>query len=283
MWFTRGATGARDARRVVLATGVAAVLASTAVAQPRVGGEVAVGGYGGSVSGYTAPLGCASAGIARGTIGGAAMRARVRVREHPGPGSDKGFVVEVQGGVEHRAHTAARGGGVSTPSIPEDGALLGGALTVGYDWRWIGLHGGVLAREVVGPATEVCWAGASMPCVLPPRYANVAVHAFPQGVFRFGRLDRVYGEVGVGAHDPALVLRPWAYHGLHVALAPGAELALRVGAQWTFADNVPLRFDLAATIPLGRRFGLGLGAGIVAESAGMSGDGRASLAVRFKS
>lgn len=262
--------------------GAVAVLASTAMAQPRVSGDAAVGGHGGSVSGHTGPLGCGSAGIARGTVGGAAMRARVRVREHPGTGSEEGFVAEVQGGVEHRAHTAERGGGVSTPSIPEDGMLLGGAFAVGYDWRWIGLHVGVLAREVVGTATEVCRVDASMLCVLPPRYANVAVRAFPQGVFRFGRTDRVYGELGVGAHDPALVLRPWIYHGLHVAIAPGAELALRVGTQWTFAENYPARIDVAATIPLGRRFGLGLGAGIVVESAGMSGDGRASLAVRFK-
>jgi hypothetical protein len=275
----------RGARRAVLAAGAAAVLASTAFAQPRVGGEVTASGYGGGVSGETGAssiLGCGSTGIARATLGGGGLRARLRVRESPGAGNDQGLVAEAQGAVEYRAHALESPGEGGAATIPEDTALVGGSLSVGYEGRVVAFHAGALVRQEVDATPDRCPPPPTT-CALPPRYTNVSTRAFPQGSFRAGRLDRAYFELGAGAHDPSLVLRPWAYAGLHVALAPRAEIALRIGPQWTFGNNAPVRFDVAATIPLGRRVALGLGAAaVVSQDANTGGDGRASLDVRFK-
>lgn len=271
----------RGLHRALWGACAAAVLGSPAIAQPRVGGEVALSGHGGSVSGYTAPLGCGYAGIARGTLGGAGIRARVRVRDEVLDGSVNGLVAVVQGGIEHRVHTSEPSGAEAS-SIPEDRTLFGGSFEVGYDGTAVGFRGGVLLREMIEETDARCPYSATSPCVRPPRYDRVDLRMFPQSALRFGRRDRFYFELGAGAHDPAFVLRPWGYCGVVGSFGPGADFALRVGYQWTFADNVPFRIDLSGTIPLGQRFGLGLGAGIAASGAGLGGDGRASLALRFK-
>jgi hypothetical protein len=88
---------------------------------------------------------------------------------------------------------------------------LGGRGGVGYDRRYWGIRGGVLA-------------------VLAPPNARIGEHMVaPDVQIRLGSRDVIWSELGFGAYDAATALRPGLYLGLGVAVMPNLVVSGHYG------------------------------------------------------
>lgn len=273
------------ARRVALATvacGMFAAFTSQSEAQDRLSVDVEATPYAGTTSGHLPSRGgCAFAPSVGTTFAGVGGRARLR--QHADDNRTRGLSVTAQGAVEHQSNTLREPGSDMQRAVPADQVMGATGVTVGYDWRYVGFHAGVIAREVYGDPSVPCDASTmgSSACLAQATYPRTDVTLFPDLRLRGGPSDGLHGEVGVGAYTPAMLHRPGAHVGVGYSTRAGHDLTARCGVQSTVGDDRALRCDLSGALPLNEVVTLGLGGAVVNSDERVNFDARASVTVHF--
>jgi hypothetical protein len=271
-------------RRVALVTvacGMFAAFTSQSEAQDRHSVDAEVAPYGGTTSGHLPSRGgCAFAPTVGTTFAG--VGGRVRFRQHADDNRTRGLSVTAQGAVEQQSSTLRAAGSDMQRAVPDDQPMGAGGVHVGYDWRYVGFHAGVIAREVVGEPSVPCSSGSSdAACLAGATYPRTDVTLFPDVRVRGGPSDGLHGEVGVGAYTPAMLLRPGVHIGLGYSTRAGHDVTARCGVQSTVGDDRALRCDLSGAMPIGERVTVGLGGAVVPSDERVNFDARASVTVHF--
>ena len=271
-------------RRVALATvacGMFAAFTSRSEAQDRLSVDVEATPYGGTTSGHLPSRGgCAFAPTVGTTFAGVGGRARLR--QHADDDRTRGLSVTAQGAVEHQSNSLHAQGSDMQRAVPGDQAMGAAGVHVGYDWRYVGFHAGVIAREVNGEPSVPCDSGSADPaCLARATYPGTRVTVFPDLRVRGGPSDGLHGEVGVGAYTPAMLHRPGVHIGLGYSTRAGHDLTARCGVQSTVGDDRALRCDLSGALPVHERVTLGLGGAVVPSDERVNFDARASVTVHF--
>ncbi len=265
----------------LLSAGIFAAFTSRSEAHDPTPVDVEAAAWGGTASGQLpARGGCAFAPTVGTTLGGVGGRVRVRpiaTRADP----DHGWQMSAQGAVEYQSNTALAEGSDHQTAVPDNQPLAGGAVDVGYDWRYFGAHGGILVRQTYGaPEIPVNDTGTE---ARPDQatYPNTTASAFPQVSLRGGPVDGFHGELGVGAYTPAMVMRPGLHAGLGYSTRSGYDVMGRCGLQSSTRDTGALRCDLSGAVPLNEQVSLGVGGAVVDSETRVDFDARASVIVRF--
>jgi hypothetical protein len=271
-------------RRVVLVTVACSMFAaftSPSAAQDRNSIELEAAPYGGTTSGRLPSRGaCAFAPSVGTTFGG--IGAKVRYRQHPHDNRTRGFSVTAQGAIEQQSNTVLAAGSDMQRSVPDDQRMGAGGVNVGYDWRLVGFHAGLIAREVIGAPSIRC-AGRNdfTECLAEATYPDTRVAPFPDARVRLGPSEGFHGEVGVGAYTPAMLLRPGAHIGFGYATREGHDVTVRCGAQFNVGFHGGGRCDLSGAMPVSENVTLGLGGAVAPGDDRVNFDARASVTVRF--
>jgi hypothetical protein len=146
--------------------------------------------------------------------------------------------------------------GLSSNSLPKSQGRLGARARLGYDWRWLGLHAGVIGWEGLGSGSNPTSHLGFLP--------DACVRVGPRDVFR--------GEIGLGAYNASTVLRPGLYLGLGVNLGQGWDLMGHIGVHAPMGSldaDSETRGDIEARAPITDMVRVGFGAAVT------SGFGRA--------
>jgi hypothetical protein len=265
----------------LLTAGIFAAFTSRSEANDPTPVDVEASAWGGTASGHLpARGGCAFAPTVGTTLGGAGGRVRVRPgasRAEP----DRGWQMSAQGAVEYQSNTTLAEGSDRQTAVPDNQPMAGGAVEVGYDWRYFGAHGGVLVRQTYGaPSIPINDMGGDVR-LDQATYPSTAVSAFPQVTLRGGPTDGFHGELGIGAYTPAMVMRPGLHAGLGYSTRAGYDVMGRCGVQSTTRDTGALRCDVSGAVPLNEQVSLGVGGAVVDSETRLDFDARASVIVRF--
>jgi len=273
----------QSSRRTSLALSCAllgTVLTPSSRAQQRIGVDVEATPYGGITSGQLPSRGgCAFAPTVGTTFGGVGMRARVH--QHQGDRT-RGLSISTQAAVERQSHTLRAEGSDMQRAIPDDQTMAAGAVSVGYDWRYFGVHAGGIVREQIGEPSIPCdITMTDSGCLSRATYPHTVFGFFPDLRLRGGPSDGLHGEVGVGAYTPAMLLRPGAHLGVGYTTRRGHDLAARCGVQSIVGDSTALRCDVSGTLPLNEWVSLSAGGALVDRDERLNFDARASVTVRL--
>jgi hypothetical protein len=271
----------RRAGRALAVFALFAAQGSPGQAQQRTAVELEATPYGGTTSGQLPSRGgCAFAPTVGTTFAG--LGARARLHQHHDGDRTRGLSVVVQGALEGQSHRLLAVGSDMQRDLPADQTMAAGGLTVGHDWRYVGIHAGGIVREVVdGPDLPCDAARADAACLARASYPRTRANFFPDLRLRGGPSDGLHGELGVGAYSPALLLRPGVHLGVGYTTRRGHDLTARCGLQSTVGDARAARCDLAGSLPLSERVALGLGAAVVHDDDRVDFDTRAAVTVRL--
>lgn len=141
----------------VLAASVFSSFTSRSEANDPIDVEVQATPYGGTTSGQLPARagGCAFAPSVGTTFGGLGGRVRVR-RRAAASDPTRGFALTAQAAVEYQRNELLAEGSDHQRDIPANQAMAAGSVTAGYDWRYFGVHSGVILREVYGDPSLPC-------------------------------------------------------------------------------------------------------------------------------
>jgi hypothetical protein len=147
--------------------------------------------------------------------------------------------------------------------VPE--AHGGVRLGIGYDFRGVGVRGGVL------------YAGSPQ-----ARIAETVV--VPDVQLRFGPRSRAWFELGVGAYDASTALRPGLYAGAAVVIDRDLTIAVHYGWHNALGDLTQLggRLDLGATYALYPNLHVGGGGSVHSASHLAKGLDLSSFVTEFR-
>jgi hypothetical protein len=157
--------------------------------------------------------------------------------------------------------------GTSPVGSRVEGLRHGERATIGYDWRYFGIHGGVNLHTPLEPN----------------RIGGFGQSGFPEFLLRFGRLDVVRFEAGLGSYNAPTLLRPGAFLGLGFATHNGWDFVWHYGMHWVAPgkdEEGNPRLDLALRAPVSDTWRIGAG---LALSTGQQllPEGRLTLAASF--
>ncbi|MDB4927915.1 MAG: hypothetical protein JWM10_399 [Myxococcaceae bacterium] len=273
-------------RLVALVAGIAAAFTSRGEAHDPVAVDVEATPYGGRTSGRLPPSGICGYSSGVGTaFAGLGVRARLRVLASADDRT-RGFTATAQGAVERQSNSLLAPGSDGERDVPPDQAMAGVGLGFGYDWRYVGFHLGVGARESYAYRVYPCAAsrGGRPGCDAPDNYHG-AVSLYPDVTLRAGPSSGVHFDVIFGSYSVATLLRPGMYTGLGYTTQGGYELVAHVGLQSTVANNYLFgaspRFDLSGALPVTDHVLLGLGVAYARGELRDDFDARASVTLRF--
>lgn len=267
---------------VVLTLAMGAAFTSRSEANDPINVDLEATPYGGTSSGHLPSRGgCAfapSAGVTYGGIGG-----RVRVRQRVDRADPtRGATVTVQGAAEYRSHELLAEGSDHQRALPDNRVMGAAGISVGYDWRYVGVHAGVIARQVYGEPSVPCESNsADASCLARATYPSTAVSIFPDVTVRGGPSDGLHGELGVGAYTPAMLTRPGVHLGVGYTTRSGWDAAARCGVTNPIGDDRAFRCDLSGAAPVGERVTVGLGGGVIDGYNRVDFDARATVGVRI--
>jgi len=160
--------------------------------------------------------------------GGLRAHAALRRRAKRDPRVPGGVHIGGDVGFEYRAHRLLAPGTSDDPranvAVPPSDVLTAWRVVGGYDWHAFGVLFGLGAWQNYHDNRGLF-------------YYDTADTQFPvaklQGsgslVVRFGRLDFVRAEAGVGSYDAATLFRPGVWAGVAYAEPSGLECVLRAG------------------------------------------------------
>jgi hypothetical protein len=235
--------GLMRTRRAFLATGLGLLIVSAGQRARAVGVEAEGAVYGGQTSGGWI---CGPVGTAH--YAGVGTQVTVTQRERADP-AGRGFVVDFAGGGEHTAVTAVQPcsgescADAKSAELP-DRLMLGGRVRGGYEWRYVGVEGGL----------GVYQGWANNQATDPPLGTfSPALQLYPDLSVSFGKLHRIYGIVGFGTPLVTQLLRPGLYGGFGVAGEAGFGLDFYGGVFRQGPaplDAAGARFDLVGRAPI---------------------------------
>jgi hypothetical protein len=192
-------------------------------------------------------------------VANTAPRAPLRKAVERTPFSEShGFVVTLGGAVEYREHRFLRDCVLSKTQFdperpcgnpvaaPPNGPLGAGHVRIGYDARYFGAHAGVLARG------------------RHERYdaTRAELVARPEFIVRVLPSDTFHLELGYGAADSTMLLRPGLFLNANEIPIGAARLQLGIGFPH-IADSIGVRASANAFIPVGQHVELGVGAAYI--------------------
>jgi hypothetical protein len=258
-------------RRIVLSLCCASFVAACPhLVGARGPGEIEVTGYGGQDSYHY--VGCE--GGPRSTIPARYGGIGVDLRHHPdwqqrpkppagvdrAPGSDeredverlpRGFALSAGVATEYVSAqisecAPAMNCGLNQVGKDVSGLRYGARATIGYDWRAVGIH-----------------AGASLNTPMKSnRIGGFDQSGFPELLLRFGTLELVHFDFGLGSYNAPTILRPGAFMGIGFVPKQGWDVALHVGGStvdpWG-TEQGTTRFDVALRAPVGENWRVGGG------------------------
>jgi hypothetical protein len=238
------------ARRLWLGGGLALVCALSA---HRAGAgddpvEIEASPYVGRASGRFQPPpysgGCDAAYPPAAAVRYAGLGAQVRYRPE---GKRSGQLLIGSAALEHHRYSLLDPGSGGETNVPSPLWRSGAGLRYGYDWEYFGFHGGALAFQEFGEIGP----GA--------RYGRPSLTLWPDILLRFGTLDLLRIELGLGADSTPMLMRPGLYLGVGLARPKGWDFALHYGIVDSFHSSGGTRLDGRVKIPISERIRVGLG------------------------
>ena len=161
--------------------------------------------------------------------GGLGAHAALRRRAERDPRVPASVHIRADLGFEYRAHRLLSPGNSDDPranvAIPPSDVLTAGRVVGGYDWHAFGVLFGMGAWQNYHESGRDLFAYDRS----DSQFQVAAWRYFPSITVRFGRLDFVRAEAGVGSYDAATLFRPGVWAGVAYAEPTGLECVLRAG------------------------------------------------------
>jgi hypothetical protein len=190
--------------------------------------------------------------------------------EHP-RASPEGFQVSAAVASEYHHYELLDVGSAGESNVPPPLLRSGFLAELGHDGTYFGFRGGVLLYQKYD---EIRSSGGCDPRSMasPPGcepavaiYDTMPISVWPDLRLRFGPLDLVRFEIGLGSYNVPTLLRPGGYLGAGVSPATGWDIAVHYGIHDLFHGEAGTRWDLTAKVPVSEAVRVGAS---VAESEG---------------
>jgi hypothetical protein len=178
--------------------------------------------------------------------GGLGAQATIRLREDDRGWHRQGGFVSGAGVVERRSYAAIDPGSDGSTLVPSPGLFGGARLAGGYDDRWLGVRGGLIAFQYYQ------YSGT---------HFTRKVTVFPDLALRVGPQGWPQLDVGLGSYNLPTLTRPGLYVGLGYEAESGWKAAVHTGSHESFeAHDGGARYDVELKVPIADKMRIGAGA-----------------------